>query len=57
MSDDEIIQDRLKIVKEEMSLCDLIDILNEDQFKKVEKFVCSSLTEDQIDELYFDIVD
>lgn len=56
MSDDEIMQDRLKIVKEEKSICDLIDALNEYQFKKVERFVCSVLTEDQIDELYFDII-
>jgi hypothetical protein len=55
-TNDEIIKERLKVVREELSLSDIIDSLEDDQFKKVENYILEILTETQIDELYFDVI-
>ena len=50
-----VTEDRKKIVTDYYSMFDMIDLFNETQLDKLEKFIQSTVTDEQIDELFFDM--
>lgn len=53
----EIREERLKVIMEEYGYDRLTELYDNEQYDKLRKFVCGLATDDQIDELYFDIVE
>ena len=57
MINTKIMEERKQLVRDEIGIWEAMEYLNEEQFKKVGDLVFSMLTDEQIDNLYFEIVD